>query len=308
MSDPDLSATATGELLERIGAESHLCLSCGGCRTRCPIHATTGALQPIRLVQMANLGLIAELLRRPEVWTCLQCNRCSRFCPMAVQPSALIEALRDEAVRTGAVPPGTQRELAGLGEGLQRTRRRAIERLLAGEAVSVVCAELDLVDEAAPAPPGEPEPLVDPFAGSELAGRVEQAIGYRPDLSSCMTCRECTTVCPVACDGSVYDPAAVFRRQQLGATEELLGSPDIWLCRGCESCSEACRQGVVGHALIEGLQQVAVEQGAVPEDFPQRLQELDRALYPRLLERVRAALGRATSDGDEAAARPAAGP
>ena len=279
MSGPDPSASETRELLERIGAESHLCLSCGGCRAHCPIHTATHRLQPIRLVQMANLGLIPELLRRPEVQYCLQCNGCSRFCPMTVRPAALIKALRSEAVRTGAVSPETERELTSLRVSLQRVRRRAIERLLQGQDVADVVADFDDMGGPSEEPPADAEPLVDPFSGSELARRVEEAIGYRPDLASCMTCRECTTVCPVAHEGRVFDPVAVFRRQQLGATDELLASPDIWLCRSCEACSEACRQGVVGHALIEGLQQVAIEEGVVPDGFRQRLLELDRALY-----------------------------
>jgi heterodisulfide reductase subunit C len=289
MSGPDLSASSTRELLERIGAESHLCLSCGGCRTHCPIHTATGRLQPIRLVQLANLGLIAELLRRPEVWYCLQCNGCSQFCPMTVRPAALIEALRQEAARTGAVSPETERELTSHRTRLQRVRRHAIERLLQGQDVADVIADFDAMGERADEPPAEA--LVDPFSGSELAQQVEQAIGYQPDLSSCMTCRECTTVCPVAHERTVYDPVAVFRRQQLGATDELLASPDIWLCRSCEACSEVCRQGVVGHALIEGLQQVAIEEGVVPDGFRQQLRELDRALYPWFVGLVDGALG-----------------
>ncbi len=285
MSDPDLSASAARELLEQIGAESHLCLSCGGCRAECPIHTATSRLQPIRLVQMANLGLVQELLRRPEVWFCLQCNRCSRFCPMTVRPAALIRALRREAVRTGAIPAGTERELTDLGVRLQRIRRRAVELLLEGRDLADVVGDLDALGDPRHEPP-PPEPLVDPFSDDELARRVEAVIGYRPDLSSCMTCRECATVCPVAHEGRVYDPVAVFRRHQLGATEELLASPDIWLCRSCESCSEACRQGVVGHALLEGLQEVAIERGVVPEGFRERLQQLDRALYRWFVEAV----------------------
>lgn len=293
MSDSDPLASATHELLERIGAEGHLCLSCGGCRARCPIHAATGRLQPIRLVQMANLGLIPELLRRPEIHYCLQCNGCSQFCPMTVRPAALIKALREEAVHTGAISPETERELAGLRSTLQRVRRRAIERLLDGQAVADVVTDFDSLGERSDEPVAAP--LLDPFAGSELAQQVEQAIGYRPDLSSCMTCRECTTVCPVAHERGVYDPVAVFRGHQLGATDELLASPDIWLCRSCEACSEACRQGVIGHALVEGLQEVAIDQGVVPEGFRQRLRELDRELYPWFLERVHGVLGHQAS-------------
>jgi heterodisulfide reductase subunit C len=291
MSGPGPSASETLELLERIGAELHHCLSCGGCRAHCPIHAATGRLQPIRLVQLANLGLIPELLRRPEVHYCLQCNSCSQFCPMTVRPAALIKALRKEAVRTGAISAETDRELNGLRAMLQRVRRRAIERLLQGQAVADVVADLDAMGQPSDEPPAAPEPLAAPFAGSELGKQVEQAIGYPPDLSSCMTCRECTTVCPVAHERLVYDPVTVFRRHQLGATDELLASPDIWLCRSCEACSEACRQGVTGHALIEGLQQVAIEQGAVPDGFRQLLRELDQALYPWFLERVHGVLG-----------------
>jgi len=65
-------------------------------------------------------------------------------------------------------------------------------------------------------------------------------------MSSCFTCGECSSSCPVAVERSAFDPRFIFRMVNLGLAEELLLSPSIWLCVQCGRCTEACSQLVDG--------------------------------------------------------------
>ena len=90
----------------------------------------------------------------------------------------------------------------------------------------------------------------------------------------------------MTCERSVFDPRSIFRMANFGLSEELLRSPSIWLCIGCQRCTEACSQLVKGHLLIEHLQQRAIEEGFVDPRFPRRLQKADQIIYARFLDEI----------------------
>jgi heterodisulfide reductase subunit C len=71
----------------------------------------------------------------------------------------------------------------------------------------------------------------------------------------------------------------------------LLRSPAIWLCLGCQRCSEACSQTVSGYAIIRRLQLQAVEKGLVDSLLPIRLLEADRIIYPKFLDEIDTLIG-----------------
>jgi len=79
---------------QAVRADINQCYTRASCVTECPVNRATNKLQPRKLVWMANLGLLDELLRLPDIWYCLGCNRCSHVCPMSVKPAALIRFLR----------------------------------------------------------------------------------------------------------------------------------------------------------------------------------------------------------------------
>ena len=49
----------------------------------------------------------------------------------------------------------------------------------------------------------------------------------------------------------------------MGLEKEILASPSIWLCIGCERCTEACGEEVKGHLIIQSLQKLALKEGIV---------------------------------------------
>ncbi len=72
----------------------------------------------------------------------------------------------------------------------------------------------------------------------------------------CYHCRKCTAGCPVSY-AMTYGPDRILRMVQLGQAEAALGSPDIWLCAGCETCGARCPNDInIGH-VMDALRQIS---------------------------------------------------
>ena len=274
------------DLWRQISAQNTFCLSCNACRADCAVHSATGRLQPLKLVRLANLGLIDELLLQPETWYCLQCNHCSSVCPMEIKPAALIRQLRQEALTRGVVGLERLSQYEALCARFHRARWHMAAR---ARQVQDPAAFAEKWQEWADQPIERSTATI--AAGPDAARRAQQLCeaaeeGLSAGLSACMTCRECTTACPLADDPALFDPARLLRMAHLGLDDELLGSPAIWLCLGCQRCSQACTQNIKGHRVIQKLQRLAIERDLTPGDMHERLWEYERALYPRFLRAV----------------------
>ena len=108
---------------------------------------------------------------------------------------------------------------------------------------------------------------------------------------SCFTCNECSGCCPIMGDGVVFDPQKIIRMVNLGLVDNVLRSPAIWLCIGCQRCTDACSQTVSGHVIIQQLQQKAIDKGLVDPFLPVRLLEADRIIYPKFLDEIDVLIG-----------------
>lgn len=91
---------------------------------------------------------------------------------------------------------------------------------------------------------------------------LQQPEGRR--FTACMTCRTCSSGCPVTEVDSRFDPARIVRMANYGLREEILASGLLWLCSGCYTCQESCPQGVRVTDLITRLKDMAVRAGHVP--------------------------------------------
>jgi len=70
------------------------------------------------------------------------------------------------------------------------------------------------------------------------------------DVSACMNCGNCTAICPLSKDSTVF-PRKAIRYMQLGMKEKLLQSPEPWLCYYCGECSETCpREANPGETMM----------------------------------------------------------
>ncbi len=262
-------------------ADTHMCWTCRTCLAECPINIPTDGLQPLKIVRMAVLGLVDEMVILPEIWYCLTCRRCNEVCPMAVKPFLLIEYLRQEALRRGIATYQMVRLYEELLERLHRARwfiARDCREMQAGQGAPSAGREIGLATPASV------------FSGRI---RVPQPLGplwpsekEKPNISACLTCGECCSVCPVFHDGEVFSPMKILRMAVLGLIDELLNSPSIWLCLGCGRCADVCSQKISIQQVIGHLQQAAVEKQIVDYEYAYRFRQAAKPLYLDYIEEV----------------------
>ncbi len=268
-------------------ADSSLCWTCSSCDNECPVNIATGRLRPQRIVRMANLGMLEELLTLPEVWYCLNCMRCRQVCPNRVEPFAVISYLQDEAVRRAMVAYDTLQRRQALLAGFQRVRWHGIKRCLGGKETLI---SDDTWHRWMHTPVSETAAAIAQKAIGHGSGPFRQSL-LEANTRFCLTCSECSSCCPACFERSVFDPQWIIRMAVLGLEEEVLGSPSLWLCLDCGRCSSACSQQVRGRDIIRRLQHLALERGVVDDHFARRLEELDRRIYPHLLSEMDALMG-----------------
>lgn len=246
---------------QAVRAEINLCYTCGSCAVECPVNRATNRLDPRRLVWMANLGLMDELIRLPDIWLCLGCRKCSHVCPMTVKPAALIAFLRWEALRDGVFSDTLAEDRRSLQDRLHRERAAAVRDLLAESAHTRAVQERSH-------PPGGGASWK-PFAVFH---------DHETRISSCFACGECSNACPVCLDRSVLDPLVLVRGTLLGYARELMVSPAPWVCLQCRSCSSACSHRVQGHLVALALRETALREGMVDQVFLQTWKEKEREI------------------------------
>ncbi len=219
-------------------AQSCRCWTCGSCDIECPVNIATGRLRPQRIVRLANLGFIEELLDSPEIWYCLTCRRCLQICPNQVKPCDVIDYARQEAVSRGIVSSSSTRRLKLLFARFQRVRWRAVEQCLNNNFNAISREQIDPVARRSRSGnrPNDFTPrhssgrvffrrlrCCNPFRRLLHLRRVQQRLsGIRREKRFRSTVH-CSHGEPRACRGIVR-------------------SPSIWLCLSCGRCSDACGQ------------------------------------------------------------------
>ena len=86
---------------EMTGADLRLCFQCKKCSSGCPVARLTTS-RPSEILRQLHLGAGTELLAKDMIWTCVSCETCSTRCPMGIDVAAVMDALRQLALRHGA--------------------------------------------------------------------------------------------------------------------------------------------------------------------------------------------------------------
>ena len=268
-------------------ADSTMCWTCSSCDAECPVEIATNRLRPQRVVRLANLGLIEELIASPEIWYCLTCRRCSQICPNLVKPETLIRYARAAAVRCGVVPYETASAYYDLFRKFQRVRWHAVDTLLRAESEPLTEARWrSWLNTTIP----DSCKLISSQSLFKSSQPFRQA-AKDAKVSACFACGECSSACPVAGERSAFDPRFIFRMVNLGLQDELLQSPSIWLCLECGRCTDACTQKVDGCLMIARLREIAVREGKVRDEFALRLRQAQQSIYMRLVDEIDCLLG-----------------
>lgn len=257
------------------------CWTCGECDGVCPVNIATNGLHPQKIVHLAYLGWLEELLHLPEIWHCLSCRQCNQVCSNRVRPADIIDFARIETVRRGMVSYDAYRQYKDLNSMFQRVRWHAVTACFNGRLD-------DLSDEqwskwlrmpismATGRISGNSSPLIK-MSGWPL---------LKANTNLCFTCGECSSACPVFCERGLFDPQAIVRMVNLNLADELMASASIWLCLGCERCTDTCPQTLRPRQVIKNLQDLAKSQGIVDASFEFRLRHADRITYHRFLKEI----------------------
>ncbi|MBN1626483.1 MAG: 4Fe-4S dicluster domain-containing protein [Deltaproteobacteria bacterium] len=268
-------------------AAINLCWTCQSCTTECPVNLATNRLNPMKIVRMANFGLIDELISDPSIWYCQSCNRCIQVCPMTVKPVHVINYIRELILQKNLISRDTYQQFNDLLRRFHRVRRYGILTCLKKEKLSLSAEKFNELLNT-PITPEEESVLMD--FSSELSPSLLKTLNDA-DTFSCFTCSACSSSCPVFLERPLFEPQSVFRMANLGLTDKLLSSTWIWLCIGCQRCTDNCSQLVKGHATIESLRALAVKEDFVPVSFASQLKEMEKVIYPYLLDEIDKLLG-----------------
>lgn len=81
----------------------HACYQCGRCAAGCPI-GDYFDINVMQAVRFAAYGQEERLLGSETIWLCAACETCSTRCPNNIDITALMDVLRELALRKGVAP------------------------------------------------------------------------------------------------------------------------------------------------------------------------------------------------------------
>ncbi len=97
-----------------------------------------------------------------------------------------------------------------------------------------------------------------------LAKAVMQAGGK--NLHYCFQCGTCSASCPIFSHSKEYTPLVLMRYAALGQ-KDVLKSIQIWMCAGCNACTQRCPRGVKPTEVIRVLRNMASKEGNIHEFY-----------------------------------------
>ena len=79
-------------------------------------------------------------------------------------------------------------------------------------------------------------------------------------IRTCIQCGTCSSVCPSG-RRTAFRTRELMRKAVLGLKEEVLSSPDLWLCATCLTCLERCPRQIKTTDAIIIMRNMAVAEG-----------------------------------------------
>ena len=115
--EPEIPSTSSNaiRLQHRQRSLSAACMTCRECSNACPLCVTTARFDPLYFIRCYALGLSPG---RDSLWSCLQCESCSKACSQSVQGHLVIKALQEEQEEFFRIP---------FQDRIQTTRERVFQ-------------------------------------------------------------------------------------------------------------------------------------------------------------------------------------
>lgn len=106
---------------------------------------------------------------------------------------------------------------------------------------------------------------------SEFVDKIVEAGASR--LRTCIQCGTCSSVCPSG-RRTAFRTREVIRKALLGLKDEVLASPDLWLCTTCYTCLERCPRQIKVTDAILIMRNMAVDHGFMLPEHQKASQKL----------------------------------
>src|SRR3990172_5245647 len=114
--------------------------------------------------------------------------------------------------------------------------------------------------------------------GLSFIGKLGSSAG--DSFRSCYECGTCSVVCPFALDGT-HLPRQEMLLAQWGLKDELLSSPNLWICTTCGNCARLCPREVDIPGTIRAARELSLLDGNVPPELAQAFENLQRQGNPQ---------------------------
>ncbi len=95
--DLEADLDVASEVMQRSHVNYNNCYHCRCCAGGCPFFKAMD-YAPHGIIRLLQLGLYDQALKSSTIWICVGCNTCSNVCPMAIDMSAIMDALRQIAL------------------------------------------------------------------------------------------------------------------------------------------------------------------------------------------------------------------
>jgi heterodisulfide reductase subunit C len=96
------------------------------------------------------------------------------------------------------------------------------------------------------------------------------------NIRRCFACGTCAAGCPVTDVDDTYNSRKIIRQILFGMRDEVLSSPQIWLCLVCYRCYARCPQKVNFTDIMRALRYLAVREKKVPAELRELVLDADR--------------------------------
>ena len=102
------------------------------------------------------------------------------------------------------------------------------------------------------------EPIDNDDIDTEFVDEIVRAGAER--IRTCIQCGTCSSVCPSG-RHTAFRTRELMRKALLGLKDEVLSSPDLWLCSTCFTCLERCPRQIKVTDAILVMRNMAVDHG-----------------------------------------------
>ncbi|MFC1821407.1 4Fe-4S dicluster domain-containing protein [Thermodesulfobacteriota bacterium] len=250
----------------RQAMELDACMHCGTCSLRCSAGSAFEALGNDYILPSEKMVLLKTLAAGKDpgrdglsaiqegIYVCTNCDRCTVVCPAGINLKELWVDVREELIQEGATVPYVLSPYSYV-RGLNRETLAAYDYPKPIEA-----AKKDVS--------GRFDQHMDkehPLTLKEEKTDASHQLTNMDSFSSCFSCENCTTVCPVVQNFDEPEKALGLLPHQimcclgLGLVEMASGPKMLWDCVTCYQCQEHCPQKVDVTDLLYQLKNLAVK-------------------------------------------------